>query len=109
MSEPALCLQHINVPARDPLGLAKWYADTFGLRADEHRVRGPQVLIVFQKGEPVNRSPELHFGLRVPNRAVLDDWAQRLGGEIGVGPEFTAFKVYDPEGNCLELYAPTDS
>jgi len=109
MSEPALSLQHINVPARDPHGLAKWYAHTFGLRADEHRVRGPQVLIVFQKGEPVNRSPELHFGLRVPSRAVLDDWAKRLGGEIGVGPEFTAFKVYDPEGNCLELYAPTDS
>lgn len=109
MSEPALSLQHVNVPARDPHGLARWYAETFGLRADEHRVRGEAVLIVFQQGEPVNRSPELHFGMRVPSRAALDDWAKRLGGEIGVGAEFAAFKVYDPEGNCFELYAPTNS
>lgn len=50
MAEPALSLQHLNVPARDPHGLAKWYADTFGLRADEHRVRGDGALIVFEKG-----------------------------------------------------------
>jgi catechol-2,3-dioxygenase len=109
MADSALSLEHLNVPARDPHGLARWFADTFGLRADEHRVRGPGVLIVFQKGEPVNRSPDLHFGLRVPSRAVLNDWNKRLGGEITVGPEFTAFKVFDPEGNCFELYAPTDS
>lgn len=109
MSEPAFRLEHVNIPAKDPHGLARWYAQTFGLTADEHRVRGKHVLIAFEKGEPVNRSPELHIGLRVPSRSVLAQWAQRFGAEVMVGAEFAAFKAFDPEGNCVELYAPKDA
>lgn len=31
-------LDHLNVPARDPEGLARWYAQTFGLQADGHHL-----------------------------------------------------------------------
>ena len=106
MSLPALALEHVNIPARDPIGLARWYADTFGLRAEDHKARGPGVLIAFEAGEPVNRSPELHIGLRGPTRADLARWAGHFGKEVTVGAEFAAFKVFDPEGNCVELYSP---
>jgi catechol-2,3-dioxygenase len=109
MAEPAFALDHLNIPARDPHGLARWYAETFGLQAREHTVRGPGVLIAFAKGEPVNRAPELHFGLRVPTRAVLGQWAERFGVEVTVGVEFAAFKTFDPEGNCVELYSPKEA
>ncbi|NJN39591.1 MAG: hypothetical protein HC807_00200 [Gammaproteobacteria bacterium] len=55
-------LEHLNIPARDPLGLAQWYAQTFGLKAEKHVARGAGVLIAFQQGEPVNRSADLHMG-----------------------------------------------
>jgi hypothetical protein len=62
MSEIDLQLQHLNLPARDPQGLARWYATTFGLQADDNRARGRGVLIAFQPGEPINRAPDLHVG-----------------------------------------------
>ncbi|HZP87989.1 MAG TPA: VOC family protein [Burkholderiales bacterium] len=109
MPQASLQLNHLNIPARDPDGLAKWYADTFGLRHDGNKARSEDVLLVFQKGEPVNRAPELHMGLRVPSMATLKEWQAKLGGEIFNGAEFAAFKVSDPEGNCIELYAPIGS
>ena len=66
MPEVGLKLDHLNMPARDPEGLARWYEQTFGLKAERHVVRGPGVLIAFQAGEPLNRSPELHIGMRAP-------------------------------------------
>ena len=96
-------LQHLNLPARDPQGLARWYATTFGLQADDNKARGPGVLLAFQPGEPINRAPELHVGFLVPSLAELKHWAGRLGGTPKQGPEFTAFQVRDPEGNCVEL------
>ncbi|HWQ39510.1 MAG TPA: hypothetical protein VNM24_13065 [Burkholderiales bacterium] len=109
MKEPAFRLEHLNMPARDPAGLARWYAQTFGLQADGHRVRGPGVLIVFQKGEPVARAPELHFGLRVPNMKVLAEWAGKFDASIAEGSEFASFRIFDPEHNCLEIYCRIDS
>ncbi len=40
-------LNHVNIPARDPEGLVRWYASTFGLRAEGNKARGPGVLLVF--------------------------------------------------------------
>ena len=28
-------LNHLNIPARDPEGLVRWYADKLGLRAEQ--------------------------------------------------------------------------
>ena len=108
MSEISFRLQHLNMPARDPEGLARWYANTFGLQADGNKVRGPGVLIAFQAGEPVNRAPELHAGFLVPTKTELTQWADRLGGTVKTGTEFTSFQVRDPEGNCVEIYSKTE-
>jgi catechol-2,3-dioxygenase len=104
MPEAALHLDHLNMPARDPEGLARWYAQTFGLQADRHLVRGPGVLIAFQAGEPVNRSPELHIGMRVPSMSALAEWAGKFGEPVTNGSEFASFRTSDPDGNCIELY-----
>ena len=50
-----LKLEHLNIPATDPEGLASWYAQSLGLEATKHVVRGPGVIIAFEKGEPINR------------------------------------------------------
>jgi catechol 2,3-dioxygenase-like lactoylglutathione lyase family enzyme len=99
-------LDHLNLPARDPEGLARWYATTFGLLADRHLVRGQGVLIAFQAGEPINRAPELHIGMRVQSMAALTEWAAKFGAQITRGNEFNSFRTADPEGNCLEIYCP---
>jgi catechol 2,3-dioxygenase-like lactoylglutathione lyase family enzyme len=102
-------LDHLNMPARDPEGLARWYAQTFGLQADGHRVRGPGVLIAFQAGEPVKRAPELHTGFRVSSLQALNEWASKFGQPIKKGEEFNAIRIFDPEDNCLEIYCKADS
>lgn len=104
-----LQLDHLNMPARDPEGIARWYSQTFGLRADGHRVRGPGVLIAFQSGEPVKRAPELHVGFRVKNMQALNEWAGKFGKPIKNGEEFNSFQVNDPEGNCVEIYCKAGS
>lgn len=103
-----MILQHLNLPARDPQALARWYATTFGLQADDNKVRGPGVLLAFQLGDPVNRAPDVHAGFLVASRAELDRWAGKLNGTVKAGAEFTAFQVRDPEGNCIELYCKTE-
>lgn len=98
-------LEHLNIPAKDPVGLAQWYARTFDLEADRHLARGPGVLIAFQQGEPLSRD-DLHMGFRVESIETLNEWARKLNAEPKSGPEFTTFKVIDPEGNSVEMYTP---
>ena len=102
-------LDHLNMPARDPEGLARWYAQTFGLKADGHRVRGPGVLIAFQAGEPVKRAPELHLGFRVSNMQLLTEWAEKFGVPVSTGGEFASFRTFEPEENCVEIYCKANS
>ena len=109
MATSNLRLEHINLPARDPVGLAAWYATTFGFTADAHRVRGDGVLFAFQRGDPVARPSDVHIGLRAPSRAALAEWATKFGAEVHAGEEFATFRVSDPEGNCVELYAPVSA
>jgi catechol 2,3-dioxygenase-like lactoylglutathione lyase family enzyme len=109
MSQASFQLDHLNMPARDPEGLARWYAQTFGLQADGHRVRGPGVLIAFQAGEPVRRAPELHLGFRVRDMKTLNEWAGKFGAQITTGSEFASFRTFDPEDNCVEIYCKAGS
>ena len=101
-------LDHINIPARDPERLAQWYADHFKLEAAGRRVSGPGMLIVFQQGEPVNRAPDLHIGLRVPSMSALEQWAEHFGAQPASGAEFNSFRTSDPEGNCIEIYCKAE-
>lgn len=107
MADLSFRLEHLNLPARDPEGLAGWYAGNFGLHADRHLVRGPGVLIAFQRGEPVGRAEDVHLGLRVPSLESLEAWAAKFGVQTRTGPEFITIKVFDPEGNCIEMYTPS--
>jgi catechol-2,3-dioxygenase len=108
MPESIFHLEHLNLPARDPNGLAAWYSKTFGLKLDGNKARGAGVLIVFQPGEPV-KSTEFHFGLRVASMTELQDWAATFSATITMGAEFNAFRAHDPEGNCVELYCKATS
>ena len=103
---PGFRLEHLNIPAKDPVGLARWYATTFDLEADRHLARGPGVLIAFQQGEPLDRD-DLHMGLRVESIEEFNQWARKFNAEPTPGPEFTTFRVTDPEGNNVEIYTPT--
>ena len=109
MASTQFRLEHINIPSKDPEGLARWYADTFGLRADGKKACGDAVLIVFQTGEPLQRGPELHFGLRLSTNRELSEWAGKFDAKITAGQEYNAFRTFDPEGNCIELYCPVNS
>jgi catechol-2,3-dioxygenase len=109
MSEINFRLDHINIPAREPERLANWYAENFELQANGRRATGPGMLIVFQAGEPVNRAPDLHIGFRVPTMEALMQLAERFGQEVTSGAEFNAFRITDPEGNCIELYCKASS
>lgn len=104
-----LQLNHMNIPARDPDALVRWYVEHLGLRADANKARGPGVLLVFQPGEPVNRAPEWHLGFQVPDNKKLADWAGKFGATVKPGVEFNTFQVSDPEGNRLEIYCRADS
>lgn len=105
MNDIGLTLDHVQMPARDPDGLAAWYAQTFGLRAQNNRVYGADFLIVFLPGAPVQRSPELHFGLNVGNMKALTAWADKLDSPLISGKtEYASVHVHDPEGNGVELY-----
>lgn len=106
-----LQLNHMNIPARDPEALVRWYVEKLGLRADGNKARGPGVLLVFQAGEPVNRAPELHLGFQVPDNRKLAEWASKFDVDVNSKPgaEFNTFQVSDPEGNRLEIYCRADS
>jgi hypothetical protein len=108
MADANFQLDHMNMPARDPEGLARWYAQTFGLQADGHRVRGPGVLIAFEVGQPV-KSAEFHIGFRVGGMKKLQEWSKKFGAPITTGSEFASFRTYDPEQNCLEIYCKAGS
>jgi catechol 2,3-dioxygenase-like lactoylglutathione lyase family enzyme len=101
-------LEHLNLPARDPEVLARWYADTFGMQADRHLVRAPGVLIAFQKGEPLSRPADVHIGFRLTGMPALTEWARKLGQTPTKGAEFVTVRTTDPEGNCIELYCKPD-
>ena len=102
-------LEHANIPSEKPHDMAKWYAETFELSADQHVVRGDGVLIAFQQGTPINQPSMLHFGFKVRNMAKLHEWRDRFDKPLKIGPEFTSFQVLDPEGNCVEIYAENET
>jgi catechol-2,3-dioxygenase len=108
MPETTMLLAHINMPARDPEGLARWYADTFGLQAKAHVVRGPGVLLAFVRGEPVNRPADVHIGLHVPSLSALQGWAKKFDAQVTPGAEFTTMRTQDPEGNGIEMYCNSE-
>ena len=99
-----LRLSHLNLPARDPVGLARWYAEALGFERRDAFVYAHGTLIVFEPGEPLGERGNTHFGFEVATREEVEEWARRFGAEVESEPSFASTKVRDPEGNCFEIY-----
>jgi catechol-2,3-dioxygenase len=94
----------VNLPARDPEALARWYAATFGLEARGAFAYGPAGLLAFERGEPLRAHANFHVGFEVPSRGEVDAWARRFGSAVDEEPGYAATRVSDPEGNAIEIY-----
>jgi 2-hydroxychromene-2-carboxylate isomerase/predicted enzyme related to lactoylglutathione lyase len=105
---PPLRLAHLNLPARDPEALARWYADTFGLEARGAFVIGPGTLLAFERGDPLLAGGNAHFGFEVPSARDVAIWAQRFGSALDAAPRSASTRVRDPEGNGIEIYWEPD-
>ncbi|RIL04499.1 MAG: hypothetical protein DCC71_13830 [Proteobacteria bacterium] len=105
---PPLRLAHVNLPARDPAALARWYAATFSLEARGAFVVGPGTLLAFEPGDPLAAHANLHVGFEVPSRQDVAIWAQRLGTPLEEQPRYAATRTRDPEGNAIEIYWEPD-
>ena len=102
---PAIWLDHLNLPAEDPEGLAQWYAKRLGLQQRGSNVTGPGITLYFTKGMPLRANDRFHFGFRVENRSAVERWAEHLGVAIAYDEEdFFAARMADPEGNTFEIY-----
>ena len=109
MSLPPVALNHLNLPARDPAALGRWYVETLGFRANGRFLWSAGSLLVFVRGEPL-RSGDFHLGFRVGSLADLEAWAARLrGAGVEVGDvegdaDYSSTRLLDPEGNEIELF-----
>ena len=97
-------LSHINLLARAPQALAQWYADTLGYKVEGNIVIGPGSLIVFEPGEPVPFTGNMHFGFEVETREEVEEWAAKFGAKVESDETYAGLKVDDPEGNRFEIY-----
>lgn len=106
---PPLRLNHLNLPARDPEALGRWYVEKLGFRAEGRFLWSGGTLLVLTPGEPLDRR-EAHFGFRTESLGALADWVETLR-ERGLdvdplgGDEAYSFVFFqDPEGNRIELF-----
>ena len=99
-----LRLAHLNLRARDPEGLARWYEAELGFERCGTFLLGPGTLIAFEPGEPIGARGNTHFGFHVESAAIVRRWAAHFGSVLAASPDFASTKVRDPEGNCFEVY-----
>lgn len=105
---PPLRLAHVNLPAREPEALARWYAETFGLEQRGAFALGPGTLLAFERGEPIGARGNTHVGFELTSRADVEAWARRLGTPLEADSRYAATRTRDPEGNGIELYWEPD-
>jgi len=101
---PQIRLAHVNLPARDPEGLARWYAGTFGFEARGAFAVGAGTLLAFEPGEPLFGRANSHIGFEVATRDLVSVWANRLGTPVEEEPDAAHTRARDPEGNAIEIY-----
>lgn len=110
---PPLCLNHLNLPAKEPAKLARWYVEKLEFRSDGRFLWSGGTLLVFIEGDPAD-SDTVHFGFRVSTMEDLHSWIRTLrdrgvtvGDVHGDGHYSTVF-IRDPEGNRFELFYQPD-
>jgi catechol 2,3-dioxygenase-like lactoylglutathione lyase family enzyme len=106
---PPLALNHLNLPARDPEALSRWYCDVLGFRANGRFLWSAGTLLVFVRGEPIV-SGAFHFGFRTSSPAELRAWVERARvrgatvGDVEGDESYSYARFADPEGNSIELF-----
>ena len=103
--------------ARDPQALAAWYAEHLGVGGDEHGLwdqqAGPTVFSPFDAGTdyfPAEKQWTLN--LRVDGLDAMKASLEAAGIEVITNPEWDApgvgrfARIFDPEGNQIELWEP---
>jgi catechol 2,3-dioxygenase-like lactoylglutathione lyase family enzyme len=106
---PPLALNHVNLPARDPKALARWYVSKLGFVANGRFLWSAGTLLVFVEGTPI-RSRRLHLGFRTRSVRVLERWAKALRRrgvkvpDIEGDATYSYTRIHDPEGNEIELF-----
>jgi len=105
----ALRLNHLNVPARDPEALCRWYVDKLDFVAQGRFLWSGGSLLVFVEGEPIS-ADHWHFGFHVESLQELAAWVARLRErnvevpDIEGDEEYSRVYVTDPEGNTFEIF-----
>jgi catechol 2,3-dioxygenase-like lactoylglutathione lyase family enzyme len=104
-----LALNHLNLPARDPNALRRWYVEKLGFEERGRFLWSAGTLLVFTSADPLGR-PEVHFGFRVDSLTELHEWVGALRdrgldpGEIQGDEKYSTVFVHDPDGNKIELF-----
>jgi len=101
-----LALNHLNLPARDPEALRRFYVEKLGFERNGRFLWSAGTLLVFVDGEPLARE-DTHFGFRVDSLAELEAWATRFGATIEGDAHYSTFFTADPEGNRFEIFYET--
>jgi len=106
---PKLAVNHLNLPARDPAALRRFYVDHLGFEEHGRFLWSAGTLLVFVEGSPLG-SDSTHFGFRVESVEVLHAWVAefrkrgiRVDDVRGDATYMTTF-IVDPEGNKFELF-----
>lgn len=106
---PPLAVNHVNLRARDPEALGRWYEAVLGFQRRGPFLWSAGTLLVFSRGDPFP-SGDLHIGCRLASRADLDGWVARLRARgVAVPPvegddAYATTRIVDPEGNEIELF-----
>jgi len=109
--------------AKDPKGIAKWYADHLGVGATPteygqepwKQTEGPAAFQPFPATTKYFGDPDKTFMLnfRVKNLLAMVHQLQEAGIAVEVDPEVYPngwfARLADPEGNPIQLWQPKDS
>jgi 2-hydroxychromene-2-carboxylate isomerase len=89
--------------ARDPEGLARWWARALGLEQRGCSVEGPGTRIAFEPGA-AGAGANTRLGFEVGSREEVMARARQLGVAPVLGDRSASARIEDPEGNSLEVF-----
>jgi catechol 2,3-dioxygenase-like lactoylglutathione lyase family enzyme len=110
-----LRVSHLSLGVGDLERSEQFYRDVLQLpvqrRGEDVVVEWPDFLLILTARPPAHRS-KMHFGFRLPSKAAVDAWAQRVrdaGVEIVSGPADRdgTYQLYlvDPDNYEIEIYS----
>lgn len=99
-----LQISHVNLPAREPERLARWYETELGMERRGTFLLSAGTLLAFEAGEPIEQRGNSHFGFYADSPATVARWATHFGTALETEAGFASTKVRDPEGNWFEIY-----